>query len=187
MIQIECPESLNQLMKNYIESNRKIEQMIENSDDNQKGLRLELKFDEDSPCLTFIITPNKSEYEVELRYINHIIKKLSNIYARLINQYKFRYQTVFSVVFDKQNDDDEKELFIDLNISHNLTQSDIDKIGVLSTLRHKIQDEEMKEFDWQFYKINSMTVSFYKDSNIVFNFENIDKQSICDYLNSGEI
>ena len=50
MIQIECPESLNQLMRNYIESNRKIEQMIKNSDyDNEKGLRLELKNDKDSP------------------------------------------------------------------------------------------------------------------------------------------
>ena len=48
----------------------------------------------------------ESIYGVEIFYINHIIKQLSNIYARLVNQYKFRYQTVFSAVFDKQNDDE---------------------------------------------------------------------------------
>ena len=182
MIQINCPESLNQLMRNYIRSNKKIEQRIKNPDyDNGRKLQIELKIDKDYPCLTFFIEGN-----VELYYINHIIKQLSNIYVRLINQYKFRYQTVFLTVFDKQNGD-EKELFIDLNISYNLTQSDIDKIDVISLLRHKIYNEEMTDFDWQFYKINSMTVYFYNDSNIIFNFENIDIQSIFDYLNSGEI
>ena len=43
------------------------------------------------------------------------MKDLSNIYARLINQYKFRYQTVFSARFDKQVETlqvlDETELF----------------------------------------------------------------------------
>ena len=187
MKQINCPESLNQLMINYIKSNKKVKQRIKNSYyDNDRGLRLELKIDKDSPCLTFVIKPYESVYEVEVFYINHIIKQLSNIYARLINQYKFSYRTVFLVVFDKQN-----ELLIDLNISHNLTQTDIDKIDVISPLKHKIHDEEMKNSGWQFDKINSMTVYFYNDSNIIFNSENIDKhcclQSIFDYLNSGEI
>ena len=74
-----------------------------------------------------------------------------------------------------------------MNISHNLTQSDIDKIDVISPLRCKIHDEEMKDFDWQFYKIISMTVYFYNDSNVILNVENIDIQSIFDCLNSGEI
>ena len=187
MKQINCPESLNQLIRYHIRSNKKIEQKIKNPDyDNDRKLQIELRIDKDCPCLTFIIKPNVPEYNVELCYINHIIKQLSNNYARLINQYKFRYQTVFLTVFDKQNGD-EKELFIDLNISHKLTKTDIDKINVMSLLRHKIHDEEMKDFDWQFYKINSMTVYFYNDSNIIFNFENINKQSIFDYLNSGEI
>ena len=149
-----------------------------------------MRINKDSTCLTFIITPDNSEYDVEVRYHNHIIKQLCNIYVGLINQYIFRYQTVFSAVFDKQNEDG-KELFIDLNISHNLTQSDIDKIDVISPLRHKTHDEEMKDFDWQFYEINSKTVYSYNDSNIFFNFENIVKhcflQSIFDYINSGEI
>ena len=184
MKQIDCPESVNQLMRNYIESNRKIEQMNKNSDyDNEKGFWLEMKINKDSPCITFVIMPYESIYGVEIFYINHIIKQLSNIYARLINQHKFRYQTVFLVVFDKQN-----ELFIDLNISHNLTQTDIDKIDVISPLKHTIHDEEIKNSSWQ---INSMTVYFYNDSNIIFDVENIDKrcflQPIFDYINSGEI
>ena len=55
------------------------------------------------------------------------MKELAVIYARLINQYKFNYQTVFSARFDKQDEDgqllDETELFINLNINHNLTKS----------------------------------------------------------------
>ena len=148
-VEISCPESLNQLIRNYIRLDKKIEQKIKNPD---RKLQIELRIDKDSPCLTFIITPNISEYEVEVCYINHIIKKLSNIYARLINQYKFRYQTVFSAVFDKQNED-EKELFINLNINHNLTQSDIDKIDVISPLKHKIHDEEIRDSDWQLIKL----------------------------------
>ena len=77
---------------------------------------------------------------------------------------------------------------IDLNINHNLTQTYIDKIDVISPLKHKIHDEEMKNSNWQ---TNSMTVYYYNDSNIIFDVENIDKrcflQSIFDYLNFGEI
>ena len=54
---------------------------------------------------------------------------MSIIYARLINQYKFKYQGVFLCIFDKQGEHNEKldeiELFINLNINHNLTESDI--------------------------------------------------------------
>ena len=63
-VEINCPESLNQLIRK---------------------LQIELRIDKDSPFLTFIITPNISEYEVQVCYINHIIKQLSNIYVRLIN------------------------------------------------------------------------------------------------------
>ena len=77
------------------------------------------------------------------------MKELSIIYSRLINQYKFRYQTVFSARFDKQDEDnqvldDETELFFNLNINHNLTQTDIDYIDTQSPLEHQIQQQEMK-------------------------------------------
>ena len=112
------------------------------------------------------ITPNYPEFGIEIRYINKIRKELSVIYARLMNQYKFKYQTVFSARFDKQDEDnqllDEKEFFNNLNINHNLTESDLDKIGIKSPLEHQIHQQEMKDSEWRIDKINSMTVYFYK-------------------------
>ena len=139
------------------------------------------------------IIPNYPEFGIEVRYINKIMKELSVIYARLINHYKFKYQTVFSAKFNKQNEDGEllveTELFINLNINHNLTQSDLDKIDIRSPLEHQIQQQEMKVSGWRFDKINSMTIYFYKTaemngsnyvkiplrSNTILNFENNDK------------
>ena len=116
------------------------------------------------------IIPNHLEFGIEVRYINKIMKELSVIYARLINQYKFRYHTVFSARFDKQNEDgqllDETELFINLNINHNLTQSDLDNIDVVSQLDHQIQQQEMKDSGWRFDKINSMTIYFYETNEM---------------------
>ena len=64
------------------------------------------------------ITPNFSEFGVQFRYINKIIKKLSFIYARLINQYKFKYHTLFSARLYKNNEEDQRydeiELYINL-------------------------------------------------------------------------
>ena len=51
------------------------------------------------------IKPSYPEFGIEVRYIIEIIRKLSVIYARLINQYIFKYQTVFSARFDKQEED----------------------------------------------------------------------------------
>ena len=91
------------------------------------------------------ISPNYPEFGIEVRYINKIIKELSVIYARLINQYKFRYHIVFSATFDKQDEDnqvlDETELFINLKIKHSLTESDLDEIDVRSSLEHQIQQQ----------------------------------------------
>ena len=89
------------------------------------------------------ITPNYHEFGIEVRYIKKILKDLSVIYARLINPYKVKFKTVFSARFDKQNEDnqviDETELYINLNINHNLTQTDIDNIDVKSPLELQIQ------------------------------------------------
>ena len=98
------------------------------------------------------------------------MKELALIYARLINQYKFKYQTVFSARFDKQDEDnqllDETELFINLNINHNLTGSDLDKIDVISPLEYQKQQQERRDSGWRFDKINSMTVYFYKTNEL---------------------
>ena len=139
------------------------------------------------------ITPTFQDFGIEFRFNNKITKELSVIYARLINQYKFRYQTVFSARFGQQDEDDElldeTELFIILNINHNLTQSDLNKIDIRSPLEHQIQQQEMKDSGWRFDKINSMTIFFYKTnemngsnyakiplrSNAILNIENNDK------------
>ena len=130
---------------------------------------------------------------IEFRFINNIMRKMAIIYARLINQYKFRYQTVFSARFDKQDEDnqllDETELFINLNINQNLTQSDLDNINITFPLERQIQQQEMKDSGWRFDKLYSMTIYFYKTtemngsnyikiplrSNAILNIENYDK------------
>ena len=116
------------------------------------------------------ITCKYPEIGIKYRYINKIIKELSVIYARLINQYKFKYHTLFSASFYKINEEDQRdneiELFINLKINHNLTESDIDNIDVRSQLEHQIHNQEMKESGWIFDKINSMKISFYKTEEL---------------------
>ena len=46
------------------------------------------------------IKPNYPEFGIEVRYVNRNIKELSVIYSRLSNQYKFKFQKVFSARFD---------------------------------------------------------------------------------------
>ena len=117
------------------------------------------------------ITPEYPEFGIEVPYNNNkILKELSVIYARLINQEKFRCQTVFLSGYDKQDEDnqllDETELFFNLNINHNLTESGLDKIDVRSPLEHQIQQQGMKDSGWRFVKINSMIIYFYKTGEI---------------------
>ena len=125
--------------------------------------------------------------------INNIVKEMCIIYAGLINQYKFKYQCVFLARFDKLYEDDntldETELFINLNINHNLTESDISKLNIRSPLKFQIQNQEMKDSGWRFDKIISMTIYFYKTqelngcsyvklplrSNAILNIQNDDK------------
>ena len=116
------------------------------------------------------ITPNFPEFGIEFRYINKIIKDLSVIYARLTNQYIFKYHTLFSASFCKINEVDqrrrENEIYVNLNINHNLTESDIDNIDVRSQLEHQVQNQEMKESGWIFDKFNSMKISFYRTGEL---------------------
>ena len=137
-----------------------------------RNLKVGFKFNLDSHHINhaiskLTITPNYPEFSIEVRYIIKISKKLSVIYAGIINQYKFKYQTVFSARLDKQDEDsqvfDETELFINLNINHSLTESDLDKIDIESPLEYQIQQQEMKDSGWRFDKINSMTIFFLKN------------------------
>ena len=116
------------------------------------------------------ILPKFPEFGIEFRYINKIVKELSVIYARLINQYKFKYHTLFSASFYKINEEDQRnnevEIYINLKINHHITESDIDNIDVRSQLEQQIQNQEMKESGWIFDKINSMKISFYKTTEL---------------------
>ena len=116
------------------------------------------------------ITPKYPEFGSETRHVNKILKEMFNIYARLKNQYKFRYQTVFSARFDRQDEDnqvfDERELIINLNSNQNLTETEISNIDVKSPLEHQIQQQEVKNSGWRFDKINSMTDFFYKTGEL---------------------
>ena len=116
------------------------------------------------------ILPKFPEFGIEFRYINKIVKELSVIYARLINQYKFKYHTLFSASFYKINEEDERynqfELYMNLKTNNNLTESDIDNIDVRSQLDHQIQMQELKDSGWIFDKVNSMKISFYKTTEL---------------------
>ena len=63
------------------------------------------------------IIPKFPEFGIEFRYINKIVKELSVIYARLINQYKFKYHTLFSASFYKINEEDQRDNHIELYIN----------------------------------------------------------------------
>ena len=139
------------------------------------------------------IEPNFPGIGIETRYINKILKEMATIYARLINQYKFKYHILFSASFYKINEEDQRsdeiDLFINLNINNNFTETDIDNIDVKPQLEHQIQTQETKESGWIFDKINAMKIRFYKTeelngssyvkiplrSNALINIKNNDK------------
>ena len=93
------------------------------------------------------------------------MKDLSVIYARLINQNKFKNHTFFSASFYKIIEEDQRsdgiDLYNNLNINIKLTESDIDNNDIKSQLEHQIQIQETEESGWIFDKINSMKISFY--------------------------
>ena len=149
------------------------------------------------------ITAKFPDFEIEFRCINRIIKELYVIYARLINQFIFKYHTSFSASFYKINEEvqgsNEIELYINLNINHNLAESDIDNIDVTSQLDHQILVQGNRESGWIFDMSNSMKVSFCKTgelngtsyvkiplrSSAILNFQNKDKYCfICSFLAS---
>ena len=139
------------------------------------------------------IEPNVPDIGIETRFVNKILTEMATLYARLINQYKFKYQIFFSASFYKINEEnqrsDEIELFINLNISNNLTETDINNIDDESQLEHQKQVQETKQSGWIFDKTNSMKIIFYKTgelngssyvktplrSNALINIKNNDK------------
>ena len=91
---------------------------------------------------------------------------MATIYARLQIEKKFKYQTLFSAKFDKQDIDgqmlDETELYINLNNIQILTEGDNTNIDNISPLEIEIQKQEIKNGGWRCDKINSRTIDFNK-------------------------
>ena len=107
------PKSLKQMArKNIILDNKHLkkesaQKMINLICFSDRNLKIGFKIILDSHHINhakskLTVTPNFQEFGIEVRYIKKIMKELSVIYARLINQYKFKYQTVFSARFDKK-------------------------------------------------------------------------------------
>ena len=53
------------------------------------------------------IIPNYPEIGIEVRFIIIILKELPVIYARIINHFIFKHQTVFSARFVEQDEDNQ--------------------------------------------------------------------------------
>ena len=100
------PKTIKQIAREKIKlDDKKIDKMMINPyyfiDENLKiGFKINLESHNINHAISILtITPIFSEFGIEFRHIKKIIKELSVIYARLINQYKFKYQTLFSYVF----------------------------------------------------------------------------------------
>ena len=171
------PKTLKQLAREKIKlDDKQLAKIMINPyyfiDKNLKiGFKINLESHNISHANSILTTlPKFPDFGIEFRYINKIVRKLFVIYARLINQYKFKYHTLFSASFYEINEEDQRsneiELYINLNNNHNLIVSDIDNIDIRSQLEQQIQNQETKESGWIFDKINSMKISFYKTTEL---------------------
>ena len=118
-----------------------------------------------------ITITSKFDYTgIEMYYIDEIFKEMAHIYAKFINQYKFKYQLSFMLLFYKYEEDGdirkEAEMTITLNMINNLTQSEIDNANIQWEVEARKQNLEMKESGWHFQRVNSMTISFYNTGNM---------------------
>ena len=93
---------------------------------------------------------------------------MAEISARILNQNKYKYQTLFSARFYKRDEDDQvldgSEFNISLNVNQNLTESNIGNINIISQLEHQIQNQEIRDSDWICDNIDSEIKSFCKSS-----------------------
>ena len=69
--------------------------------------------------------------------------------------------------FDEDGDiRKEAEMTVTLNMTNNLTQSEIDNVNIQWDLEARKQNLEMRESGWNFQRVNSMTISFYNTGNM---------------------
>ena len=116
------------------------------------------------------ITSKFDNTGIEMYFIDKIFKEMAHKYAKFINQYKFKYQLSFMLLFYKYEEDGdirkEAEMTVTLNMANNLTQSEIVNVDIQWNLEARKQNLEMKESGWNFQRVNSMTISFYNTGNM---------------------
>ena len=95
------------------------------------------------------ITTNYEIIGLAEYHIDKIVIELANTYATSVNQYKFKYQLSFLVLFIQYGEEggitSQIELTILLTITESLTQSDLNIIDIQWTLENRIQNMEKKE------------------------------------------
>ena len=139
------------------------------------------------------VTSKFDDTGIEKNFVDKIFEEMSHIYAKYINQYKFKYQLSFMLLFYKFEEDGdirkEAEMSINLNMTNNLTQSEIDNANIQWDLEARKQNLEMRESGWVFQRVNSMTISYYNTGNmdgssyikvplrssVILNIKNVDK------------
>ena len=103
-------------------------------------------------------------------FIDKIFKEMAHIYSQFVKQYKLKYQLSFMLLFYKFEEDGdirkEAEMAVTLNMTNNLTQSEIDNVDIQWDLVARKQNLEMRESGWNFQRVNSMTISFYNTGNM---------------------
>ena len=116
------------------------------------------------------ITSKFDNTGIEMYYTDEIFKEMAHIYAQYINQYKFKYQLSFMLLFYKFEEDGdirrEAEMTVTLNMVNNLTQSEIDSVDIQWAVEARKQNLEMCESGWNFQRVNSMTISFYNTGSM---------------------
>ena len=117
------------------------------------------------------ITSKISNIGIDINHNIVILKEMVDVYAKLLNQYKFKDQLTFLVILIKYGEDNEPisevELPITLSITQNLKQSELDNINIRWNLEKRIQSVQMKESGWNFQKNNSMERSFHKFGELI--------------------
>ena len=105
-----------------------------------------------------------------MNFADEIFKEMSHIYAKFINQYMFKYQLSFMTLFYKFEEDGDirkkAEMSINLNMTNNLTQSEIDNTNIQWDLEARKQILEMQESGRVFQRVNSMTISYCNTGNM---------------------
>ena len=178
-------KSKKHLEKNNIKPKKVIDE--DNIKESKKNNKIKYKFSDNILDIAYDITVDRHHkkdlnsqititskfdnlFGIEMYYIDDIFKEMAHIYAKFINQYKFKYQLSFMLLFNKFEEDGyikrETEMTITLSMVNNLTQSEIDNINFQWELEARKQNSEMKESGWHFQRVNSMTISFYNTGNM---------------------